>query len=148
MSGRPLRHRGFSAPAEDPDYERRHHVPLVLGAAAMIGARPGHPGREVSRPLDAFRIERGADQRRRGLVGTDRRPADAGQGDARPGYYPPGSFSGHRDAHRGEVAYSALELEIAAAGRASRRRDDRLDGDLVVTERVLERTADEVDHRD
>src|ERR1700722_14982515 len=114
----------------------------------MVGARPGRSGREVSRLLDAVGSQRVADQRRTGLRRADSGPADAGEGDTRPGHYPAGNLGGYRDAHGGEVAYPALQLEIAAAGRALRCRDHGLDGDLVVTERVLERAAQEVGHRD
>src|SRR5262249_28530387 len=61
ISGRPLR--GRLGAAEQPRHERAHHVPLVLGAAPMVGPRLGRLPGQLRGQLDLLRGQRLAGQR-------------------------------------------------------------------------------------
>src|SRR5262245_5566764 len=76
MSGRPFR--VVIGTAENALDECPHHVPLVLGAAAVIGPRLRRRGREIGRLAYRRGAERLADQRLRRLGGSDRGAADPG----------------------------------------------------------------------
>src|SRR5215469_13114707 len=110
MSGRPFRLLiGFVVgAAEDALDERPHHVPLVLGTAAVIGPRLRRRGGEFGRLGDGGGAERLSHQGLGRLGGRDRGTADPGQGDPGSGYAAGRGLDRDRYPDGGEVTDPAL----------------------------------------
>src|SRR3954470_23109508 len=139
---------GGGDPGQDPGHERVDHVTLVLGAPAVVGPRLGGGRRQVRSPCDSAPVEHLPGKRCARLTSVDGAAAYAAERDACPRDPVALELDRDRGAGRGEVTDAAFELEEAAGKGALRGRDDRLDRDLVVGKRVLERAGDEVADRD
>src|SRR5690606_14344996 len=95
--------------------------------------------RGAGRLGDGIGVETPFDEDGRGLLGDDRAGTDTGESDARPGDTARRAVQRNGHTGGGEVADTALHLEIATLGLALGGRDDGGHRDLVVGEGVLER---------
>ena len=136
-------------PGQDPGHEGVDDVALVVGTAAVVGPRLGGRGREVGGPARCASASRAcpASESAASRASMVRPPTPLSAMPARTTRSPSSSTATAAPA----VAKSPTRrssLRKPPASRALRRRDDRLDRDLVVGQGVLERTGDEVADRD
>src|SRR5215472_15878224 len=116
MSGRPFRR--VVPAAENALDKRAHHMPLVLGTAAVISYGLRRRGGQVGRLSDGVGAELLSYQRLGRLGRRDRGTADPGQGDPGSGHGFARGLDRDRHTDRGEVADPPLQLEVAARADA------------------------------